>query len=403
MTKLTVPRVLGMMIVLLVAGYTFFIAPGIGGLSANVPALAGPAWTPDPTDQPPRRPVFPPAGRAFLGVSTAAGFHDFAVFDQFTAATKHKPGVMMFTAGWATDQFSRQGLDAIASRDVMPVVSWEPWDPRAPIQRDNSRNRQPKYQLKRIIAGEYDGYIRSYAKGIAALPYQVGMRLAHEMNGFWYPWAEQSNGNSPGEYVQMWRHVHDVFRDAGARNVLWIWSPNVTYPGATPIAPLYPGDDYVDWIGLSGYYGTEGTTTYRGFHETFDLTIAALRAVAAKPIVITELGATDKDNAKAQWIADVFASLPAYPDIIGAIWFEAVREADWRISTNPQAAAAFAAGADNARYAVGWTIESAGRREADLPAPPRSDPPSSPAGSKSSTGKPSTAKPTPTKSASRRS
>jgi beta-mannanase len=274
----------------------------------------------------------------------------------------------------------------------MPVISWEPWDPHAPLQRDNSRNRQPRYQLKRIIAGEYDGYIRGYARGLAGLPYQVGVRLAHEMNGFWYPWAEQSNDNGPGEYVQMWRHVHDLFLQAGARNVLWIWSPNVTYPGATPIGPLYPGDSYVDWIGVSGYYGTEGTNGYRGFHETFDATIAVLRSVAAKPIVITELAATDKDNAKAQWIADMFASLPAYPDVIGVIWFEAVREADWRVSSNPQAAAAFAAGADNVRYAVTWTADSAGRRDAPQPTPSKSNPPSGPASSK--TSKPGTAKPT---------
>jgi mannan endo-1,4-beta-mannosidase len=384
MTKLTFPRVLGMLIVIVLAGYTFFLAPEIAGIPGQFPALAGPGWTPDPTDQPPRRPTFPPSGRTFLGVATAAGFHNFKVFDEFAAATKHKPSVMMFSAGWATDQFSRQGLDRIAGRGVMPVISWEPWDPNAPVQRDNSRNRQPKYQLKRIIAGEYDTYIRNYARGVAALPYQVGMRLAHEMNGFWYPWSEQSNGNAAGEYAQMWRHVHDLFREAGARNVLWIWSPNVTYPSATPIAPLYPGDDYVDWMGLSGYYGTEGTEQYRGFRETFDLTIATLRAVATKPIVITELGATDKDNAKAAWIADVFASLPAYPDILGVIWFEAVREADWRVSTNPQASGAFAAGADDLRYAVLWTTDSAGRRDA-----PRPPPPSSPATSKSPSKSPS--------------
>ena len=37
------------------------------------------------------------------------------------------------------------------------------------------------------------------------------MRMDHEMNGKWYPWSEQVNGNQPGGYVRMWRHVHDIF------------------------------------------------------------------------------------------------------------------------------------------------------------------------------------------------
>ena len=31
------------------------------------------------------------------------------------------------------------------------------------------------------------------------------------MNGWWWPWSEQLNGNNPGEFVAAWRHVHDIF------------------------------------------------------------------------------------------------------------------------------------------------------------------------------------------------
>ena len=101
---------------------------------------------------------------------------------------------------------------------------------------DASSGDQPAYRLAAIIDGTYDAYIRSWATGMAALPYPVVIRFAHEMNGFWYPWCEQSNGNRPGDYVAAWRHVHDLFADAGAHNVTWLWSPNVTYPGAAPLA-----------------------------------------------------------------------------------------------------------------------------------------------------------------------
>ena len=36
------------------------------------------------------------------------------------------------------------------------------------------------------------------------------------------------NGNSPGDYVKMWRHVHDIFEAEGANQyVIWVWAPNI--------------------------------------------------------------------------------------------------------------------------------------------------------------------------------
>ena len=229
----------------------------------------------------------------------------------------------------------------------MPILSWEPWDYTA-------GPNQPGYKLSEIANGRYDTYVRSWARGIAALRYPVVLRFAHEMNGFWFPWGEQANGNRPGEYVKAWRHVHDVFAAAGATNVAWLWSPNVTYPGATPLAGLYPGDAYVDWIGLSGYYGTEGRTSYWSFDTIFNHTLAELHTFARKPVVITETGATNAAGRQAAWIRQMFSQLPEHPDVIGVLWFEAVKEIDWRIAHTPGSAAAFGAGAADARYQTPW-------------------------------------------------
>jgi beta-mannanase len=253
------------------------------------------------------------------------------------------------------DQFDRGRFDAIASRGMLPVVAWEPWDYR--LARDNGY--QPAYRLSAIAAGDYDDYIRSWANGIAALEYPVVIRFAHEMNGFWYPWCEQSNGNRPGDYVRAWRHVHDLFTEAGAGNVSWMWSPNVTYPGAEPLSRYYPGDSYVDWIGLSGYYGTAGRTQYISFKEIFSRSLAELASFTSKPVVISETGATDATGQRARWIRDMFTQLARYPTVIGLIWFEAPKEIDWRFAGSPAAAAAFAEGAADPRYDTPWT--TAGR------------------------------------------
>jgi len=337
---------------------TAVIAASSALVGCGSPDPLPPARTPPPAPQSPSAPPappepFPPAGKVFLGLQTNLGPFDFAPVDAFNTATKHETSVLQFSQGWAADQFNRASFDSITARNMLPILSWEPWDYTARGKAASSGD-QPAYRLSAIISGKYDGYIRSWAEGIAGLPYPVVVRFAHEMNGFWYPWCEQSNGNRRGDYIKAWRHVHDIFTAADAENVSWLWSPNVTYPSASPLKNLYPGDQYVDWIGLSGYYGTEGHEGYVPFDAIFRGTFAELKTFTSKPVVITETGATNASRQQARWIKEMFAQLPRYPNVIGVIWFETVKEIDWRIATVPASAAAFAAGAAAPRYDAPW-------------------------------------------------
>ena len=87
-----------------------------------------------------------------------------------------------------------------------------------------ARAVQPRYRLRNIIAGRFDPYIRP-GQDARRLRRPVRLRFAQEMNGNWYPWSEHANGNRPHEFVRAWRHIHDIFRAAGATNVEWVWSP----------------------------------------------------------------------------------------------------------------------------------------------------------------------------------
>lgn len=350
--KPTVPRVLALAFVVLLGCYAFIWAPQLG--AADAPEST---WTYTPPAAPvaAQAPFYPPAGQTFIGVQTRAGVEDFTDQQRFAGATKTTPAVYEFSQGWAVHEFDRRSFDKVAARNMLPLLSWEPWNFRAESTRDRERSEQPDFALSKIIAGEYDDYIRSWAEGIAALKYPVGIRLAHEMNGYWYPWCEQSNGNKPGQYVQMWRHVHDMFTAAGATNVIWVWSPNATYDTATPLPGLFPGDDYVDWIGVSGYYGTAGQQSYLPFTSIFGPTLAEITQLSKRPVVITEVGATNAQGRRTEWITDMFRSLPRYRQIIGVIWYESEREIDWRIGGTPEAAQAFGAGAADSRFDAPWS------------------------------------------------
>ncbi|MBY8874550.1 beta-mannanase [Micromonospora sp. PLK6-60] len=386
MMRLTLPRALLVAAGALLLAYAFAIAPTTSGgpedrrtepvANAEPRVVAESAPSPSPV---PAVAVFPPDDKAFVGVMTEKGPHDFAALDTFTAAAAHQPQVMLFSSGWATDEFDRTLFDRISSRGMLPMLGWEPWDYRVDQQArkqktlparqvDRIRSNQPAYRLSRIANGDFDSYLRSWADGIRSLGYPVAIRFAHEMNGDWYPWCEKANGNRPGDYVKAWRHVHDLFQAAGATNVTWVWSPNARWNKSTGhLADYYPGDDYVDWVGATGYYGTGVFTNYWSFDEIFGPTMTELGRFTSKPMVITETGASDASGRKAEWIRETFRTLPRHRNIIGLIWFEVDKELDWRIASSPAVAAAFAQSVADPRYRFSWSPEMRPRLDVGHP------------------------------------
>lgn len=90
-----------------------------------------------------------------------------------------------------------------------------------------------------------DEVLRQFAKEAAATGVPVFLRYAGEMNGEWVSWHTE-----PEKYIASFRLVHDVMEEL-APNVSMVWSPN--FLPRDNIDKYYPGDKYVDWVGLSLY------------------------------------------------------------------------------------------------------------------------------------------------------
>jgi len=268
---------------------------------------------------------------------------DLEEVDRFEQDARRHADVVMWFADWAHSKtFDPHQAQAIAARGSVPEISWEPWDSSKKLGAP-----QPRYRLARIIDGDYDAYIRSWAKAIAVYGKPIRLRFAHEMNGRWYPWSERTNGNHRGEYTRAWRHVHAIFDAAGAKNVTWVWSP---VAGDVP-ADEYPGSDVVDVIGVSGFNG--GTQLFRGswrsFGQAFVPTLEAVHALdPSKPVELSEVASTEAGGSKAAWIRDMFAEVRARPWIRTLVWFNLRKETDWRIESSAAAQRAFAEGVNRA-------------------------------------------------------
>lgn len=172
------------------------------------------------------------------------------------------------------------------------------------------------------------------------------------MNGDWEQWG--TTGTTPKEYVRAWRHIHDAFQDAGATNVIWTWSPNILRPGThQDLSAYYPGDSYVDWVGLVGYFTDWDPHSFTGL---FGSTLSEIKRFTQKPRLILETGAMPGRHRKED-VRTLFDGVTAARDIIGFAWFDHKARADWRLAANPEGVAEFRRLSANDLY--GFDVRSA--------------------------------------------
>ena len=216
--------------------------------------------------------------------------------------------------------------------------------------------------LKEVVEGKQDAAIRGWARAAKAFAYPFLFRPWWESNGGWYSW-----GQSP-DFAAAWQHFHDLVEEEGATNVTWAWVVNTIWEegGETQAdpTPYYPGDAYVDWVGVDAYnWGRNPLQPDRWVtaEESIQPTLEVLEEIApGKPVCIcesasTEIGEGGADEDKALWIHEMLDEyLPSHPWIKAYVWFNWNVEQggygsgggrwDWPIESSPDAEAAFREG-----------------------------------------------------------
>ncbi len=319
---------------------------------------------------PPKAELVNPAS-PYFGMYTEQAPFNWAEFDNTSTKIGSAPSVVGYFGGWDED-YRANAVTRAWQRGTMPILTWE----GRPIAAANDVIEEPEYSLPRILGdpeagvpGAFDEYLRTYARDIVATGLPLGIRLNHEMNGTWYPWSEDNgygkpiNGNRPGDYAKTWQYVHDIFEEEGANDlVVWIWAPNIinrlpeSHRASSYLDGLYPGDEYVDWVGLSAYLRPpfRSGVTY-DFDYTFEASLAELRRITDKPILLAEIGATEIGSHKVDWVTSLFDNLaaPENSDIVGFNWFNLAVTSyvqgeratnDWRIDSRADSLEAFRAG-----------------------------------------------------------
>jgi len=246
--------------------------------------------------------------------------------DLESALGRRVPQVVVFS-DWSQPFPDLDAREARARGKTLQIT-WEPWhfsDPKA-------------VALKDIRSGKYDAYIDSWANSARSFGGEVWLRFGHEMNGNWYPWTISAQNGDAAPYLAAYRRIHDRFRKAGASNVRFIWCFNAeSVPQTAWNDPkrAYPGDEYVDAIGMDGY--NFGDTTAHSKWQSFEQIFAAPYAMATqnwpnKPLFISETACSSTGGDKQKWLKDMDESLRTkFPRVESLTWFEAAKEADWRV------------------------------------------------------------------------
>ena len=106
--------------------------------------------------------------------------------------------IIAFSSYWGRRDFPREALKIIDAYGAVPLVYWSPWD------RPYSDKSSGPFSLDKILAGENNAYIDTWAKGAKAFGKPLLVAWGIEMNGTWFPWSIPGlYSGAAGEYRKL--------------------------------------------------------------------------------------------------------------------------------------------------------------------------------------------------------
>ncbi len=216
------------------------------------------------------------------------------------------------------DSFPSNEVEAILNKKAIPMITWEPWSSNFKIADTIPKLRLEKNILPYITQGFFDNYIDSFALHLKSYQKPIFLRFAHEFDNPNYPWSSKTTLRAE-QYKLAWIYIHSRFQKLKATNVVWVWNPWKS----SSMASYYPGQNYVDWIGITGLnYGSlneKGRSVsfkdlYHPFHEE-------VKRYPNKPVMISEFGSLQLGVDQKQWLKEALASIDSEFKEINAIVF----------------------------------------------------------------------------------
>lgn len=256
--------------------------------------------------------------------------------EQYESAVGKKVVWVYFSQEWAHDQnFPIKTVSWIHNHGSIPFI-------RLMLRSTTEHYTKEKiFTLDKIIRGDFDEALRAWAKAAHGYHNPLLVEYGTEVNGEWFPWNSRWYGKRGAEkFKKSYRHIIQLMKDENAHNLTWVFHVNNQDVPDEPwnyFEEYYPGDDVIDWIGVSVYGAqTPMTEEWPSFQESLDAVYPRLVSLAAgKPIVVLEFGVTSGNlqGDQAYWADKALKSLTQsrWPKVIGFSWWNEA----WKNDDNP--------------------------------------------------------------------
>lgn len=201
---------------------------------------------------------------------------------------------------------------AWASQGRLLLLSWKPRVGNAALKWSD------------VAAGEYDAeYVDPTARKLAAWGQSLFFTLHHQPDD---DVQADGSGMTAADFVAMWRHVHQRFEVAGAKNVVWVWTVIAGTTQPDRWNNLYPGDAYVDWVSCGAY--NAGGANWRSLTQAtknfYNWATTQFTGDRFKPIMFSCIGCVENPAGppgKEEWLKSLPAELAAMPNVKAVIYW----------------------------------------------------------------------------------
>ena len=162
--------------------------------------------------------------------------------------------------------------------------------------------------------GDYDKVVKKYCAWAKAAKRPIYLRIGYEFDG-------PHNELEPREYVKAYKHIVDLIRAKGVDNIAFVWHSFASKPFKDyQLSDWYPGDDYVDWVGISVFGHAYGGTNFGRYCDD----VLEFAKQKKKPVMIAESNPiygidNEKTEVWDQWFVNFFSFI--YKKNIKAVSF----------------------------------------------------------------------------------